>query len=121
MKNKKITIDVQYCTIDNWKWLQFTGISEGHICATATVYFFDDVNKSPELCNMFVNKAFRQEGIGNKILKTVREQLKTYNRPVNLHCKFDSIAHQWYLRAGFIEIGEIVDGEIYMIDNHKNK
>lgn len=124
MKEKqknKVQIHIQYCTIDDSSWLQITGISEGHVCATATVYSFNDLNKSPELCNMFVSKCFREEGIGSQILSTVRKELKELKRPLNLHCKVGSTAHQWYLRAGFIEIGEIVDEEIYMIDNHKNK
>lgn len=122
-KNKKVPekyqVHLNNCRIEDWAWVQVTAISEGHVAGTATIYFLDDVHKSPELCNMFVNQAFQQEGIGTKILELVREKIKDTNRPLNLHCKVDSIAHKWYLRAGFIEVGEAINEEIYLIDNFK--
>lgn len=123
-KKKKQTLEkcqvyLNNCSIEGCAWVQVTAISEGHVAGTATIYSLDDVHKSPELCNMFVNQAFQQEGIGTKILELVRERIKGTNRPLNLHCRVESIAHKWYLRAGFIEIGEAINEEIYLIDNFK--
>lgn len=107
------------CHLEDWQWWQITAVNENEVVATATVYFITDSVRSPELCNLYVTESHQQIGIGGKILAFVRKSLDHVPRPLNLHCKVGSVAYQWYLRAGFVTVGEPVDGEIYMVDTKK--
>jgi ribosomal protein S18 acetylase RimI-like enzyme len=49
--------------------------------------------------------AYRNRGLGTRVMRTLIGESMTTGRPINLHVEINNAyAHRWYLRLGFAEV-----------------